>query len=378
MGKRLHVLHVHSGNLFGGVETILMTLVRLRETCPDLRTEFALCFEDRLSRELTENGAPVHFLGEVRVSRPWTILRARRAMRDRLRHQLPDLIVFHSAWAHSLFAPVVRKFRLPVVWWLHNRATGKHWTERWARLTKPDLMLCVSQDTATTAERLFRDVPKEVIYAPMPMRPTSFSAAEREAVRAELGAPAGSVVIVQVSRMEAWKGHVVHLKALAELSDLPGWVCWQVGGPHRPEEVPYFEQVQAMARDLGLADRVHFLGRRSDVPRLLAAADLFCQPNLDAEGLGIVFVEALLAGLPVITSALGGAVELVDASCGLLMPVGDVTAVARSLRELIVDPGRRRALGAAGPGRVEQLCHPVRQMQKIKELFERVAVCPQA
>jgi glycosyltransferase involved in cell wall biosynthesis len=70
----------------------------------------------------------------------------------------------------------------------------------------------------------------------------------------------------------------------------------------------------------------------------------------------------MLAGLPVVTSGCGGALEIVDRSCGVLVPPGDLDALAGALRALIRDPERRRALGAGGPGRARALCDPARQI----------------
>jgi glycosyltransferase involved in cell wall biosynthesis len=373
MDSAVRVLHAHSGNIFGGVEAILMGCVRQRGLCADLHMEFALCFEDRLSRELTRAGARVHSLEAVRVSRPWTVLRARRALRHLLRQKRFDVVVVHSAWCHALFAPAARLAGVPLVFWLHNRVEGRHWSERWAKWTKPDLMLCVSRDTAETAARLFPNVATEVVYAPLPDLPAPPKPGLRESVRQELNTPAEAAVIIQVSRMEAWKGHAIHLQALARLRHMPGWVCWQVGGPHRPAEAGYLEQIQQTARALSIADRVHFLGKRSDVPRLLAAADVFCQPNLETEGFSIVFMEALLAGLPVVTSAIGGALEILDDNCGILLPPGDSALLADRLRSLLADAGQRRRLGEAGRERVRRQCDPARQLGRLKDVFARVA-----
>ena len=79
--------------------------------------------------------------------------------------------------------------------------------------------------------------------------------------------------------------------------------------------LPTPAELKAIADRGGVADRVRFLGQRSDVPRLMAAADVFCQPNAGPEPFGVVFVEALYAGLPVVTSAFGGAVEVVERPC---------------------------------------------------------------
>jgi glycosyltransferase involved in cell wall biosynthesis len=118
-----------------------------------------------------------------------------------------------------------------------------------------------------------------------------------------------------------------------------------------------------------VADRVRFLGQRTDVPALLAAADIHCQPNLGAEPFGIAFVEALYAGLPVVTTALGAATEILDESCGVLVPPGDAAGLAEALRRLIEDPRERQRLGRAGPTRASQLCDPARQLNRLAEVL---------
>ncbi len=180
--------------------------------------------------------------------------------------------------------------------------------------------------------------------------------AARRDVRAELGTSEESVVIIQSSRLERWKGHEILLESLRRLSGLAGWECWVVGGAQRPSESAYLEGLRAQAKALGLEGRVRFLGQRADVPSLLAAADIHCQPNTGPEPFGIAFVEAMYAGLPVVTSAIGGALEVVDRSCGLLIPPGEPELLATSLRGLVTERDRRNALGARGPARARTLC----------------------
>ncbi|MBV8606429.1 MAG: glycosyltransferase family 4 protein, partial [Singulisphaera sp.] len=195
----------------------------------------------------------------------------------------------------------------------------------------------------------------------------------RSEVRSELGTEDGAVVILQASRLERWKGQAVHLAALGLLRDVPGWECWLAGGAQKAGEAEFLAELRSAAERAGIADRVRFLGQRADVPRLMAAADVFCQPNTGPEPFGIVFVEALYAGLPVVTSGFGGAVEIVDGTCGVLTAPADTAAVAAALRELIRDPSRRRALGAAGPNRAESLCDPARQLGIAADVLLRPA-----
>ncbi|MBY0458826.1 MAG: glycosyltransferase family 4 protein, partial [Gemmataceae bacterium] len=111
-----------------------------------------------------------------------------------------------------------------------------------------------------------------------------------------------------------------------------------------------------------IAGRVRFLGHRSDVRRLMASADVHCQPNTGPEPFGLAYVEALGAGLPVVASGFGGAAEIITPACGVLTTPGDPGAVAAALRELIANPGRRAELGAAGPDRARELCDPAARL----------------
>jgi glycosyltransferase involved in cell wall biosynthesis len=243
--------------------------------------------------------------------------------------------------------------------------TGVHWTERWAGRTRPDLAICNSGFSAASLPRVFVDAPCIVILPPLELAAIARPPDERARVRAELSTPDGAIVIAQAGRLEALKGHAVLLDALGTLRDEPSWVLWEIGGVQRPLEEPYLASLQSQAARLGIADRVRFVGQRTDVPRLLAAADLKCQPNTGPESFGLVFVEALAAGLPVVSTRIGGVIEIVDDSCGVLVPPGDVRALAAALRELITDPARRVALSTAAPGRARRLCDPSRQLHAL-------------
>jgi glycosyltransferase involved in cell wall biosynthesis len=78
-------------------------------------------------------------------------------------------------------------------------------------------------------------------------------------------------------------------------------------------------------------------------------------------------VEALHAGLPVVTTALGGALEIVDDTCGVVVPPGNPNALAEALRRLIQDVNLRTALGTAGRSHARELCDPVAQMGRLKD-----------
>jgi glycosyltransferase involved in cell wall biosynthesis len=333
----------------------------------EVRHEFALCYEGQLSDELLATGVPVHLLYPARVRYPWTVWKARRRLARVLAERAFDAVVCHSCWPHVLFSPVVKRARLPCLFWAHEALSGRHWLEWWARWTRPDRIIANSRFTAASLPRLFPGVPVEVQYCPV-LPPTEF---DRAAVRAECGVAPGEVVLVQVSRLERLKGQAVLIEALARLRDVPGWVCWFVGGPQRPHELAYQAELEAAVRYHGLESRVHVLGQSDQVDRLLAAADIYCQPNVGPDSFGITFVQAMYAGLPVVTSALGGALEIVDGECGYLLPPGDVGQLADTLRELIREPALRGRLGNAGPERARLLCSPESTCRSLRDFLGR-------
>ena len=176
-------------------------------------------------------------------------------------------------------------------------------------------------------------------------------------------------MIIQASRLERWKGQTLLLSALGQMRDVPNWRCWIAGGAQRPHEAEYLQELQTQAREVGMADRVKFIGQRADVPRLLAAADIHCQPNTGAEPFGIAFVEALYAGLPVVTTAMGGGMEIVDDSCGVLVTPDDAEGLSEELLSLIINSALREKLAAGGSARAEQLCNPARQLSRLHGLL---------
>jgi glycosyltransferase involved in cell wall biosynthesis len=361
----MRVLHISSGNLFGGIETYLLTLARLRDLCPQMEPEFALCFAGRLNEELRTNNAQVHLLGSVRARYPWTVSSARARLRKLLRERRYDAVVCHSTWPQAMFGAVVRRAHLPLVFYLHSAVENRHWVDRWAARVIPDYVICNSLYTQATLPKIYPGVRSDVEYLPV-ADPPKFTGQDRLDVRAELQTPPDATVIIQVSRMEAWKGHQLHLDALARLPQTSQWAAWFVGGAQRSSEAEYVEILKQRAKKLGIASHLRFTGQRHDVPRLLAAADIFCQPNLGPEPFGIGFVEALYTGLPVVTTAMGGALEIVDHTCGILVPPNDSAALVQTLGQLVSNPQMRLNLAARAPERARHLCDPEKQMRALE------------
>jgi glycosyltransferase involved in cell wall biosynthesis len=173
--------------------------------------------------------------------------------------------------------------------------------------------------------------------------------------------------------MEAWKGHLELVRAVATLNEHRS-VLWIAGSAQRAHERAHASAVVDEVRKLGLETRTRFLGERRDVDRLMAGADLLAQPNIDPEPFGIIFAEALRAGVPVVTANMGGAPEIVDESCGRLVPPHDPAALVKALRSLVSDAALRDALGAAGPGRAAMLCDPSRVVAQLSEAVASISI----
>ena len=370
MREPITVLHAHAGNLYGGVETAMVTLARHPH---HLRHRFALCYDGRLAAELRRAGAEVSLMQPARWSRPWSVLRARRRLAALLDAQRPGVMLCHAPWGLSLFGPAARARGIPLVLWAHGPLTGRHWLERLARRgARPDLALCNSEYTGTFAPRAFPHTRAAVLHPPVEPPPV-FEPARRPAKREGHGADAATVVITLVARFERWKGQGALLDALTSLKDVPCWKAWIVGGPQRPAEDAFRVELERRANEARIADRVRFLGQRDDVASLLWASDIYCQPNTGAEPFGITFVEAMYAGLPIVATNLGGAREIVTPANGVLVPPGDTAALRAALERLVGNAALRRQLGAAGPARAVELCAPAHVAERLRDLLRELA-----
>ena len=360
----MRILHVHSGNIFGGVERILIALAGHKKFSPEFSHSFALCFPGRLANELAEAGAEVFLLPKFRLTRPWELVRARASLRNLLTSHKFDLAIVHSAWSHIAFASVVAAAGLPLLFWLHTTA-GNSLLEKLARLRFPTRVLSVSHAVNQTAPFLFPGIPSDIVYSPLALDEVAFAGADRNSTRSSLGATPDQVVLLQASRLEPWKGHVQLIEALIQLRENQNWTCWVAGDG----DSEYQDRLRLKASPL--AGRIKFLGPRNDILDLLMSADIYCQPNLEGEGFSIAFMEASYASLPIITSAIGGATEIVDSETGILLPRGDVPKLAQALQRLIENRELRQQLGSNARKRVLQLCNPGRQFRELERVFHK-------
>jgi glycosyltransferase involved in cell wall biosynthesis len=167
------------------------------------------------------------------------------------------------------------------------------------------------------------------------------------AARAEFGLSSDDFIVGNVGRLVGWKGQDVFIRALAEIAHkVPDLKALIVGKPNRGHE-SYLDELKALAASYGLAQQVIFTGFRLDVPRLLAAMDVVVHSSSRPEPFGLVVIEGMAAGKPVIATQGGGPLDSIEEGVdGLLVPLEDPEAMAQAILSLYNDRERASAMGA--------------------------------
>ena len=189
-------------------------------------------------------------------------------------------------------------------------------------------------------------------------------ARERAAVREELGIPLAANVLTTVAVLRPPKGIQFMIRALpAVLASSPDAYYLIVGdGSHR-------KALMEEASRAGVSERVIFAGMRKDVPRLLAASDVFILPSL-TEALPTVLAEAMALRLPIVATRVGGTPEMVtEGENGFLVEPEAVTLLAAACIQLLNDPEKRAAMGSQGWETVQRKFNIQRQVDELKQLY---------
>ncbi|HJR66440.1 MAG TPA: glycosyltransferase family 4 protein [Gemmatimonadaceae bacterium] len=177
----------------------------------------------------------------------------------------------------------------------------------------------------------------------------------REEVRAELGIAPDVVLASMVGNVREWKGQHVVLSALERLApSVRDKLHVMFIGAATPADEPFRRALAATVMRAGLERVVSFLGARLDVPDLVNAADLAIHASVKPEPFGLVVVEAMALGKPVIGASTGGPAEVLTPECGITHDVQDPGELARALTRLVNDPAERARLGANALIRVEE------------------------
>lgn len=264
------------------------------------------------------------------------------AMRALLRSRRFDVVNTHSstdAWLAAL-ACATLPGAPPMVRTRHISAPiASGAANRW-------LYARASRCVVTTGERLREDVigrtgadPARVISIPTGIDDTLFSPGDRAAARRALGLPEDRLIVGIVATLRSWKGHRYLVEAIASLAD-PRLMLVIVGDG--PQQQALGQQVSEGA----LGDRVLLAGRRDDVPAWLKAFDVFALPSYANEGVPQALVQAMLSGLPCVTTTAGAIPEVaIDGKTAIIVPQQDVAALAGAIARLSADPALRATLG---------------------------------
>ena len=363
-----------SGALGGAEHSLLLLVAALRERGVDVVV--ALFADGPLRQRLAALGArtvlvsppaPVRRAGRYAGPDMWssvvagvtaipTVLRIAQLAR----HVSADVVHTNGTKAHIIGGLAARLARVPVVWHVHDFPPSG-WPGRIFRMATrllPAAILVNSQAVGAAIERIGATAPIVTVYNPIDVD-AFHPGISRDRVRRSLGVSEDVPVIGLVAHLTPWKGHDVFLEMAAALADSPRRPRFVVaGGPvyETNGHAGYAEALRARAIDLGLSERVAFLGARDDIAQILAGLDVLVHTPTAPEPFGRVLAEAMAVGRPVVASRCGGIPEVIeDQVTGLLVPPGDVAEITSAVARLLEDPELRAALGQQGRRRAERL-----------------------
>jgi glycosyltransferase involved in cell wall biosynthesis len=352
------VLHVAKVAGISGAENhLLLLLPGLRERGFDVR--LAMLHEDEpgardFASQLEEAGIPVERMRLPRALDPRAFARLVRFVR-RVR---PTILHTHLVHADFHGLPAGRLARVPVLVstkhgfnpFRGNRAFAA--ADRGvARLADVHIAISAGLARYLAESESFDEASFEVVHYGIEPGPSPTP-------------PPGVPRLAIVGRLIPIKGHEVLLRALATVGgDLPE-VTLEIAG-----EGPLEQELRASVVRLGLHDRVSFLGRVAPAAPVFERAEIVVVPSF-GEGFGMVALEAMERGRPVIASAVGGLPEIVeDARTGLVVPPGAAETLATAIRELATDRARAAAMGAAGRARALEEFSQTRCTDRIEALY---------
>lgn len=296
----------------------------------------------------------------------WVLRFARRLSRERI-----DVLHTHEFGMNSYGGAAALISRTPAISTIH----GRHWVvDRLRRRVAYRLLralgvpiVAVSRDLAGFLEQRL-GLPRgrlEVVHNGIAMQPALRAeerTARRAALRSEIGIPPKLPLLIAVGNLYPVKDHATLLQALSRLAD--PWLA--IAGRGGEEE-----NLRRLARELGIAERVHLLGLRDDIPSLLAAGDVFVQPSR-SEGLPLAVLEAMAQQIPIVATDVGGVGEAIrDGETGTLVRAGDPAALAAAVGRILDSPDRGAALAAAANARVREEFSVEQMLSRYRELYGR-------
>jgi len=281
---------------------------------------------------------------------------------------------YSAAGAAALSRSLASGHRL--VCTLHNFLTGTSaqaitgWRARWLLgliARRADRIITVSDSLHAQFEGI-ADARGKLCTIPNGIDLTAFANMDRARARRELGLPENAPVVGMVGRLAAQKGPLAFLRAAALVGRrFPDARFVLIGdGPLRGD-------VERLAAELAVTDRIVLAGHRADAPMLTQAFDVAVVASL-SEGSSLTAMEAMAWGVPVVGTAVGGVREVVvDGETGVLVPPGDAQALGHTITALLSDPQRARELGEAGRRRVEREFSVKTMVERTEQIYLEAA-----
>ncbi|MGF1673952.1 MAG: glycosyltransferase family 4 protein [Rivularia sp. (in: cyanobacteria)] len=193
-------------------------------------------------------------------------------------------------------------------------------------------------------------------------------------IRSQLNIPDDIPVVIHIGRLCKSKGQHILLKAAANLQQLRQEAVYLIVGKDLEQNGTYLTYLKDMACELGINNSVRFLGHRADIPQLLASSDLLVLPSY-TEGLPLVILEAMAAGLPVVATPVGGIPEVViHQETGLLVPIEDVPALADAMLKLLQNPHVRNEMGNKGLEMVNKDFSVEKMCREVFDIYDKIGL----
>ncbi len=350
----------HAADL-GGAEKSLLLLLRSLD-----RTRFALhlaTVEGRLAEEARALDIPVHIVPLPRLRNPVRFFLDWHVGSWGLVHLARDIdaqaLYANTVRAAMFAAPAGRIAGRPFIW---------HMRDFWLSETRPRLSifdrgikraLCaaarlVIANSYATAAHLPCVSKTAIVYNGLPAEACTTHPDWRAQFRQEHGIPTDAPLVGMVGRLRPWKGAHRFVELAARVhTTRPDVHFVIVGGTPLSQDETYPQHVRHLIAQQQLANHVHLTGHLPDVRPALAAMDIFVHPG-DPEPFGMVVLEAMAAGKPVVAFAHGALPELIEHNhTGLLIPPYDISAATTAVLDLLAHPERALALGMAGRQRAQ-------------------------
>ncbi len=371
----VRLLNVLPTLLCGGTEKQVMTLSRALDPAR-YQLEFA-CLRrwGQFVDELDARGIP---LSEYRIASFYSargVAQQTRFARDLARRRV-QIVHAYSFYGNVFAVGPARLARTPVVI-ASVRDRGAYLTPLQRRVQRYVCRLadCVLANAESVKDWLVSDgydpAHIRVIHNGVDTRRFDVAVDPRR-VPAEFGLPAGTPLVVVVSRLNRMKGLEQFIEAASLVARQAPDARFLIVGETPPFDHPYLDELKALAARAGIADRVIFTGLRSDVPELLASATVAVMPSLN-EALSNSLLESMAAGAPVVATSVGGTPEAVsDGETGLLVEPGEVPALAAAIGQLLTNRPLALRLGAAARQRIADRFSIERMVEATEDLYEEL------